>query len=300
MKTLLRSLIILLSTAGFLLPAANAHAEQTLVSTDWLATHIDTPNIVLIDMSDETQYQRFHIKNAIQLPYHVLNMQLKNRVSLSIGRENIVKLLGLLGITPATHVVIYDDIGGLHAARFFWELKRLNHKRVSIVNGGLVKWILDGKPVTATPFQPRGKTKYPLPKLTNDKLLATIKDVLPDSRDKKTLLIDVRTPEEYMGSIKQRRSGHIPGAVLWSWDNAISFDNQFKFKPRNTLKQELASIGLKNTSQPVILYCHSGHRAAQAFLTLRSQGFNNVKVFDGSMKQYSITPNAPLTKGKQP
>ncbi len=294
MKTLLRSFIIL-----FLFSAA-AHAEQTLVSTDWLASHIDNPNIVLIDMSDETQYQRFHIKNAIQLPYHVLNKQLKNRVSLSIGRENIIKLLGLLGVSPATHVVIYDDIGGLHAGRLYWELQRLNHSRVSVLNGGLVKWILEGKPVTATPFQPKGKTNYRLNRLPEDKYLANLKDVLPDSRDKNALLIDVRTAEEYMGSIKQRRSGHIPGAVLWSWDNAISFDDQFKFKPQNILKQQLAGIGLKNTEQPVILYCHSGHRAAQAYLTLRSQGFKNVKVFDGSMKQYSITPNAPLTKGKQP
>jgi len=295
MKTLRTTLTFLL-----LLFTSYSYAADTLVSASWLSKQLGKPNLVLIDMSDETQYQRFHIKTAIQLPYHILNKQLKNRVSLSIGQENIVKLLGLLGITPNSHVVIYDDIGGLHASRLFWELERIQHKNVSILNGGLVKWILDGYPVTATPFNPKAKTFYPLPKSLNDSALATLKDVLPDSRDKKALLIDVRTKDEYTGSIKKRRSGHIPGAKLWSWDNSIDFENQFKFKPSNVLQQELAKLGLRKKNQPVVLYCRSGHRASQSYLTLRSLGYDNVKIYDASMKQYSITPNAPLTKGFKP
>ena len=295
MKRLQHTLTLLL-----LLSTLSLNAAEILVSPSWLEKKLNNPNLVLIDMSDETQYQRFHIQNAIQLPYHIINRQLKNRVSISIGRENIIKLLGLLGISPTSHVVIYDDIGGLHAGRLFWELERINHKQVSILNGGLVKWILDGKPVTAKPFQPKRKTVYSTTNLPKDNALASLKDVLPDNRKKDTLLIDVRTPEEYIGNIKKRRSGHIPGAKLWNWENSINFDNQFKFKEKSALKQELSALGLVKKNQPVILYCRSGHRAAQSYLTLRSQGFNNVKVYDASMKQYSITPDAPLNKGNKP
>ena len=295
MKPLLRILIFLFASLSSL-----AYAAPVTVSTQWLAAHQNNASIVLIDMSDEMQYQRFHIKNAIQLPYHVLNQQLKKGISVSIGRQNIAKLLGLLGVTPASHIIIYDDIGGLHAGRLFWELERINHKRVSLLNGGLVKWILEGRPVTATPFQPKRKTNYTLPKSVPDIHLASIDDVLPASRDKKTLLIDVRSKDEYIGHIKQRRSGHIPGAHLWSWNNAVDFKNQFKFKPETVLKKQLEQIGLHSKTQPVILYCHSGHRAAQSYLTLRYLGFTNVKVFDGSMQQYAKTANAPLTKGMKP
>lgn len=191
-------------------------------------------------------------------------------------------------------------MGGLHAGRLFWELERIQHKNISVLDGGLVKWILDGNPVTATPFQPAAKTHYTLAKTRIKNTLATIKDVLPDSRAKNTLLIDVRSQEEYIGNVKQRRSGHIPGAKLWSWNNAINFDDQFKFKPIQTLKTELSNIGLKQKQQPVILYCHSAHRAAQSYLALRSLGFENVKVYDGSMAEYEISANAPLTRGALP
>lgn len=295
MKTFIRTLIIL-----SFLTSSGTYAAETLVNTQWLKTHLNDPDLVLIDMSDETQYQRFHIKNAIQLPYHILNMRLKNGVSLSIGSENIIKLLGLLGIESTSHVVIYDDMGGLHAGRLLWELERINHKKVSLLDGGLVKWILDGNPVTARTFSPSKKTTYIPAKMPAKNILADIKDVLPDSRNKNTLLIDVRSMEEYMGNVKFRRSGHIPGAKLWSWDNAINFDDQFKFKPAKVLRKELSKIGLNKKDQPVILYCQSAHRAAQSYATLRGLGFSNVKVYDGSMKQYSITANAPLTKGMKP
>ncbi len=295
MKTLLRTFIILL-----LLNLSTAYAAEPLVTSQWLKTHLNDANLVLIDMSDETQYQRFHIKNAIQLPYHVLNKSLKNGVSLSIGSDNIIKLLGLLGIKASSQVVVYDDIGGLHAGRFFWELERLNHKNVSLLDGGLVKWILEGKPVTAKVFSPRQKTNYIPSKQPVKNILASIEDVRPDSRNKNTLLIDVRSADEYMGNVKSRRSGHIPGAKLWSWDNAINFDDQFKFKPKNILLKELNKIGLSKKDQPVIVYCQSAHRAAQSYATLHSLGFRNIKIYDGSMKEYSISANAPLTKGMPP
>ena len=295
MKTLLFTFAVILNFT-----LSTVYASEAIVTTQWLKANINNPNLVLIDMSDETQYQRFHLQNAIQLPYHVLNKTLKNRVSLSIGSRNIMKLLGLLGISPTSHIVIYDDTGGLHAGRLFWELERINHKNVSLLDGGLVKWILEGNPVTATPFQPKVKTTYPTPKSFNKGTIATINDVLPDSRAKNTLLIDVRSQEEYNGNVKQRRSGHIPGAKLWSWDKAIDFENQFKFKSKKALKTELSKIGLDKKQQPVILYCRSAHRASQSYVTLRSLGFENIKVYDGSMKQYEISANAPLTKGAKP
>ena len=91
-----------------------------------------------------------NLKETTHLPYAAINTRNKSDVSFSVGENKIIKILGLLGIKPNHHIVIYDDMGGLHASRFFWELEKLGHKNISLLDGGLVKWILAGNKVTAT------------------------------------------------------------------------------------------------------------------------------------------------------
>ena len=114
------------------------------------------------------------------------------------------------------------------------------------------------------------------------------------------VIIDVRTPEEYVGHPRYPRSGHIPGAQLWPWDQAVDFDQGFVIDRQNKLKQELGQLGLKDPEQPVVLYCRSGHRASHSYFTLRQLGFKNVKIYDGSMKEYEKIKSEPLIKGKRP
>ena len=274
-------------------------ATSFLVDINWLAKNLKTPSVRLIDMSDDTQYQRFHIPGATHLPYGALNKQDKRGVSLSAGKQHIIKILGLLGIQANDHVVIYDDMGGLHAARLFWELEKLGHKKISLVNGGLVKWILAGKKVTA---------KYPQTKQTtykaNDKAgrnnSVTFEQILKSTFNDKNILLDVRSKEEYAGHPRYPRSGHIPNAKWWEWSQSVDFENAFSMKNAKVLKSELKNIGLSNLNTPVTLYCQSAHRASQSYFTLRQLGFKNVKVYDGSMSEYSKMKSAPLNKGLAP
>jgi len=274
-----------------------AMAAAELVSTQWLAKNLDNDKIVLIDMSDSLQYQRFHIPAAIHLPYSYLN-QSKQRVSLSIGSNNIIKLLGQIGIKQESYVIAYDDTGGLHATRLLWELEQLGHPKMALLNGGLVKWIREGRKIS---FQtPIPKTVKYVAKEISTARTATLKDVAPESRNKDTILLDVRSPEEYRGHPKQPRSGHIPGALFWQWDQALDTENGFVLYDSSTLKKEMNKIGLTDMNQPVIVYCRSGHRASHTYFTLRQLGFKNVKLYDGSMKEYEKTKNQPLTRGMQP
>jgi len=282
---------ILLTQINTVLAAAN------LVNTDWLAKNLDNDKIVLIDMSDSLQYQRFHIPGAIHLPYQYLN-QSKRGVSLSIGAKGIIKLLGQIGISQDTHVVAYDDTGGLHATRLLWELEQLGHAKMSLLNGGQVKWIREGRKIS---FQiPTTKTvKYKAKEISRSRT-AILREVAPQSRNKDTFLLDVRTPDEYRGHPKQPRSGHIPGARFWQWDQALDIENGFVLYDTATLKKEMQQIGLSDPEQPVIVYCRSGHRASHTYFTLRQLGFKNVKLYDGSMKEYEQAKTQPLTKGMQP
>jgi len=269
-----------------------------LVDTDWLEKNLHNPAIRLIDMSDNTQFQRFHIPTSTHLPYAAINKRTKQGVSLSVGKQQIINILGMLGIQAHHHVVIYDDMGGLHASRLFWELEKIGHKKISLVNGGLVKWILDGKRVTAEVeevkrVQYKNNTSGRNNNITAEKILSS-------QFDNKNILLDVRSKEEYVGHTRYPRSGHIPNAKWWEWQQAVNFEKAFQIQKQARLKKQLKELGISKPDTPITLYCQSAHRASHSYFTLRNLGFNNVKVFDGSMSEYSKIKTAPLTKGINP
>ena len=270
-----------------------------LVDINWLAKNLNSSSIRLIDMSDDTQFQRFHIPGATHLPYAAINMHNKKGVSLSVGKDNIIKILGLLGIQTKHHVVIYDDMGGLHAGRLFWELEKIGHKNISILNGGLVKWILSGKKVTAK-SQNIKAVQYKTDTKSGRNNTATLEEILNTTFNSKNILLDVRSKEEYSGHPRYPKTGHIPKAKWWEWSQSVNFENAFKMQKQTMLKKQLQQLGISKTNTPITLYCQSAHRAAQSYFTLRQLGFENVKVYDGSMSEYSKVKSAPLTRGLKP
>jgi len=283
----------------FLLVASKAHAG-IMVNTTWLQQHLNDTDLVLIDMSsDQTQYQRFHIPGAIYLGYaNLVQKRKKDKVSLRISRQRLVQILGFIGVSRRSHVVIYDDMGGLNAGRLYWELERLKHPRVSVVDGGLVKWILEGRKVE-NKYNERKKVSYIAGSPIADNVidLAQIKKSLQTN---KQVLLDVRSREEYLGHPRYKRSGHIPGAKLWSWDDTVDFASGFTFKKPDLLLSSLRHVGVTKKSQPLILYCRTGHRAAQTYLVLKQLGFNNILLYDGSMSEYAKDLSAPVRQGISP
>jgi thiosulfate/3-mercaptopyruvate sulfurtransferase len=287
-------ILVLLSYSGLTFSSGSF-----LVDINWLEKNLNSTSIRLIDMSDGTQYQRFHIPGATHLPYSAINIQNKNRVSLSAGKKQIVKILGLLGIKENHHVVIYDDMGGLHASRLFWELEKIGHKKISLLNGGLVKWILAGKKVTAD-IKNTTAVQYTANMNSGRDNTVSIEEILSSTYNNKNILLDVRSKEEYAGHPRYPRTGHIPKAKWWEWSQAVNFENAFKMQSNEALKKQLKQIGINKPDTPITLYCQSAHRASQSYFTLRQLGFKKVKIYDGSMAEYSKIKTAPLTKGLKP
>jgi len=268
-------------------------ASPVLVDTNWLEKNISNKNLVVIDTSDHTQHLRFHIPGAVHIDYSEITYKPKrSKVSIQVPNEYFVKLLGQRGISNDKHIIIYDDMGGLNAGRLFWQLEQIGHKKISVLNGGLVKWILEGRKITnrETKSKPATYAANTSGQVDNLATLDTVSNT-------KALLIDARSKEEYMGYPRYPRSGHIPGATLWDWQNNVNFEDAFKIKTPELIQTEQKKINLKDKEQSVIVYCRSGHRAAQTYLTLRSMGFNKVKLYDGSMAEYSLNKKAPLEKG---
>ena len=268
---------------------------------DWLAQRLKDPNVVIVDMSgDDFQYQRFHLPGAVRLPYSALVQRRRDGVVLRLDDARLYKVLGQVGIGAQTHVVAYDDMGGLHAGRLFWELERIGHERVSVLDGGLVQWILDGRAVVAEPAASK-PTRYvsSSDRKRRDNEIA-IDEVRASASEKNAVLLDVRSLEEYAGNLRDPRSGHIPGGIWWPWEQAVRFDDGFSLQSPETLGESLAAAGITKRTEPVILYCRTGHRASQTYWALRNLGFENVRLYDGSMAEYGLYKQAGLVRGKSP
>jgi len=279
------------------LAAGAAQAEPVLVSTARMAQLISGPEVVVVDMAaDPLQYTRFHLPGAVYLPYERLVRAGTDGVSLHLPDGELAMLLGGLGIDARTYVVAYDDMGGLQAARLFWDLERIGHRRVSVLDGGLVAWIREGRPLSAVASVPR-PTRYELPARGRDNV-ATLTDVL---RPGPSAVVDVRSAEEYTGAVREAgRGGHVPGAKWWHWERAIDLDDAFRVRPPGRLSASLKDAGLDDAERDVILYCRSGHRAAHSYLVLRSLGRQGVRVYDGSMAEYARKPQTALRSGSAP
>jgi thiosulfate/3-mercaptopyruvate sulfurtransferase len=189
-----------------------AQAAPVQVDSTWLEEHLKDSRVVIIDMTDDDlQYTRFHIPGAVHLAYHELLVSRgPGRPAARLDDGQFVVLLGRLGIARDTHVVIYDDMGGLNAGRLFLELERIRHPEVSVLDGGLVKWVLNGKRVDNIPHL-RKPVNYQSGREQRANL-ATLADIRNTSGQAAPLLLDVRSRDEYTGNPKDVRSGHIPGA----------------------------------------------------------------------------------------
>jgi|GEM_PF-902337 len=276
-----------------------AKTESTIfVSTEWVNEHQD--KLVLIDLSSQSSYQKFHLPNAIWVNYDWL-IRPQNGLALSGGADYMTMVLSELGIQNQDHIVIYDDMGNLDASRLYWELKKLQHPKVNIMDGGTVSWVLNGYKVTQTVPKRLAKSVYRQPKTNlTDALTADQPEVLAAIKDRNTILLDIRTEAEYIGNRKQQRSGHIPTAVWFDWTLAVNAYDGFKQDKAQALLNQLAQINIQDKNQPIIVYCNSGHRAARSVIMLESLGFSNVKLYDASMQEYAIDETLPLTLGKQP
>jgi thiosulfate/3-mercaptopyruvate sulfurtransferase len=210
------------------------------------------------------------------------------------------ELLGKSGIDNDTTVVLYGDNNNWFAAWAFWQLKIYGHEDVRIMNGGRKKWLEEGRELsTDAPTPPRKTYKAKKPDLS---IRAFLPEVQKAYQDKRTVLIDVRGPQEFTGEILSppglpetcQRGGHIPGARNVPWAKACNDDGTFK--SADELKQIYAGQGVAE-DVPVIAYCRIGERSSHTWFVLKYLlGHDDVKNYDGSWTEWGNLVGAPVEK----
>ncbi len=277
---------------------AYAHPEA-LVSTEWLAAHMDDVVIVESD-EDVLLYETGHIPGAVKVDWHAdLNDSL---VRDYLDPEAFAALMERKGISPDSTVVFYGDNFNWWAAYALWVFSLFGHRDVRLLDGGRAKWIAEGRPLTTEPSD-RPRTSYPVPSRDDSRIRAFLPDAIAQSKADKPL-VDVRSPEEFRGERMHMpdypnegalRGGHIPGAKSVPWKRAANEDGSFK------TADELRSIyqdeqGLSPEDE-VIAYCRIGERSSHTWFVLTHLlGFPNVRNYDGSWTEYGNAVRVPIEK----
>jgi len=266
-----------------------------LVSTQWVADHLNDANVRLIEVDvDTAAYGQGHIQGAIGVNW---TTQLGDPVRRDIpSAQDWAKLLGSAGVGPDTRIIFYGDNNNWFAAFAYWVSKIYGHQNSALMNGGRKKWELENRPFTTDVAAPQ-QTSYPT-RNADLKYRAFLRDVL--DRPAATALVDVRSPAEFSGEViappgmteTAQRAGHVPGAQNIPWAQAANEDGTFKSP--DELKQLYGNKGVTGNSD-VIAYCRIGERSSHTWFVLKELlGFNNVKNYDGSWTEYGSVIGVPI------
>lgn len=274
---------------------------DVLVSTDWVASHLNDPNLRLVESNEDVLlYSTGHIPGAIHIDWQSdLN---DPTVRDYISAEKFAALMGRHGITPDTTVVFYGDKNNWWATYAFWVFQLFGHTNAKVMNGGRMKWVEEKRDLTTETPSYTAST-YPTPKRDDSRIRAYRDDVLQHVAAKKPL-VDVRSPGEYKGELLHMpnypqegaiRGGHIPGAKNVPWARAANADGTFKSVEDLKAIYE-AEIGLK-PGDDVVAYCRIGERSSHTWFVLSYLlGYPQVRNYDGSWTEWGNAVRLPIEK----
>ncbi|HEY5897343.1 MAG TPA: sulfurtransferase [Burkholderiales bacterium] len=276
-------------------------AFKTLVSTEQLASQLgewrvfDCRHDLMKPELGERQYREAHIPGA---SFASLDRDLSAPKDGKNGRhplpdaQTFGRWLGREGLKPSDQIVCYDAANGAMAARLWWMLRWAGHEAVAVLDGGLAKWLREGRPVTAE--VPRfAETRYPV-QLDED---AAVAARTVHRRLGQQLLIDARAPARYRGEQEpiDPEAGRIPGAV-----NRFNIDNvaaDGTFKPSDELKRAFQQLLGGRAPGETVNYCGSGVAACHNLLAMEVAGLGGGKLYAGSWSEWIADPARPREKG---
>lgn len=221
-----------------------AHPEL-LVETDWLADHLDDPNVRIVDCDLLPAYQRLHIPNSVWSSSHYWKGDLRNETDV-LGvddPERLAEVIGRLGIDNETQVVAYDGSGGLYAERFWWTMERFGFDKVQVLHGGLDKWVAEGRPLSRANFRPEQKTF--VAQAPHGETCCTLAEITSKAEDDNFVLWDTRSDGEWTGANARgtKRGGRIPGAKHLEWLQTLN-EPVRTLKSPDELRATLAAMGI--------------------------------------------------------
>ncbi|WP_439122003.1 3-mercaptopyruvate sulfurtransferase [Marivita sp.] len=277
---------------------------KTLVSTEWLASHMRDPDLRILDGSfylpdtgrdAKAEYAAGHIPGARFFDIDEISDSRSDLPHMAPPIEKFMSRMRAMGVGDGHQVVVYDGAGLFSAARVWWMFKLMGQNDVAVLDGGLPKWIAEGREVEDLP--PIVRDRH----MTVRRQAHLVKDVTQVSAASKLRdqeIIDARSPGRFRGEEPEprpgMRGGHIPGSKNVHYASLLNADQTMKSPDETRTIFEAAGVDL---AKPAITTCGSGVTAAILSLAMARMGKDNHSLYDGSWSEWGMFPTVPVATG---
>lgn len=264
--------------------------NDRIIDSEWVADRLDSPGVAVVDVRDAWEYEGIgHVPGAVNVSFDSFRADEHGAAEAGMlpGADAFAELLGEAGIATGDDIVAYDDTHGVFAARLVVTALVYGHDDVRLLNGDFSAWrreyeITDAAPdVEPTEYDPRA--------IAADAPIVDRAAVADAIDGGETTLLDTREAWEY-------EEGHLPGAIRLDWMELVDEETR-GVKSATEIESLLADRGIfTDRERRIVLYCNTSRRLSHTFVVLRSLGFEDVAVYEGSMTEWTDAGGAIETE----
>lgn len=277
--------------------------RKFLVSTEWLATHLDDGNTRVVDGSwylptmnrdAVAEYEVAHIPGAVHFQIDEVADTSSGLPHMLATPEIFASAVGRMGICCTDTIIVYDGAGLFSAPRVWWNFKVMGAQNVFILDGGLPKWQAEGRRVESGSVMPKPAEFSPAPIKSATASSAEISAI---SSTGDIQIVDMRPADRFAGAAPEPRpglrSGHIPGSINLPFQNLL---DEGRLKPAPALRSAVLEAGI-DLAKPIVTSCGSGVTAAFLNLALAELGIDALRIYDGSWADWGADSTLPIEIG---
>jgi len=274
---------------------------EALVSTEWLAMHLAAPDVHVVDGSwhmpaakrdPRAEYEAKHIPGAVFFDIDDIADSDSDLPHMLPSPEKFSARVRKLGLGDGNRIIVYDTTGASAAARVWWMFRVFGHEDVAVLDGGLKKWLAEGRPITDEPVRPQPRH---FTARVNTVLVRDYAHVRANVEQGREQFIDTRSAGRFAGSEPEPRpgvpSGHAPGSLNLPYTAFLNRDKTMVSAEAIRAAVDKAGIDLE---KPMFTSCGSGVTACVVSLGLYLIGKTDVPVFDGSWTEWASRPESTI------